>query len=123
MEQTILRRRAEVNFKGALRVDFTSQALEQATVDPVAPSRASQFHGWLPVIDRGCGIGGDTLAMARVTPVMIVEADRSRLGSLMARAPAIDFRVRSGPSRRTFLPRLGGFLAGRPCFSTPLVGV
>ncbi len=97
-----LRRRAEAKFPEAHRLFFTREALEQATAAVVAEHHAT----WLdrhappgPILDLGCGIGGDTLALARRRPVIAYEIDPVRLRLARANAEAcglahrIDFRL------------------------------
>ncbi|NBO92449.1 MAG: class I SAM-dependent methyltransferase [Planctomycetia bacterium] len=77
VETAMLRRRATVKFSQALSMYFTREALEQATSEPVARHRARRFHG--RVLEIGCGIGGDTLALAGVASVTAVDLDGLRL--------------------------------------------
>jgi SAM-dependent methyltransferase len=85
-ETALLRRRARTKFAGADAMFFTRDALEQATTEGVARHRAQRFARYARVVDFGCGIGGDTLALAAVTAVVGVDRDRLRL--LMARENA-----------------------------------
>jgi SAM-dependent methyltransferase len=68
LTQLDLRRRAEAKF-GALagRMYFTPEGLEQATRLAVAEHRAARLEAANveTVIDLGCGIGGDLVALAR----------------------------------------------------------
>jgi hypothetical protein len=97
-----LRRRAEAKFPNAQRLFFTREALEQASAAAVAEHHAI----WLdrhappgPILDLGCGIGGDTLALAQRRPVIAYEIDPVRLRLARANAEAcglaqrIDFRL------------------------------
>ena len=59
-----LRRRAATKFPDAERLFFTAEALEQATTHAIATHRAAWIDAHAPpgpVLDLGCGIGGDTL--------------------------------------------------------------
>ena len=96
-----LRLRAEAKFPHARRMFFTAEALEQATSWTVALHRAEWIHRHAkpgPVLDLGCGIGGDTLALAHFRPVIAYEQDPARLAFARANARAvapaqpIDFR-------------------------------
>jgi hypothetical protein len=89
VEQAILRRRARTKFSHADRMYFTREALEQATSEPLAQYRATRLHGFQHIFDLGCGIGGDTLALANVAPVIGIDIDRIRLVLLAANAQAL----------------------------------
>jgi SAM-dependent methyltransferase len=67
LTQVELRRRAEPKFGDRAAVLwFTPDGLEQATRRPVAAHRAARFAAAsaTTVIDLGCGIGGDLMALA-----------------------------------------------------------
>ena len=73
-----LRRKAAAKFSQHAAMYFTATALEQATTGAIAAHRAA----WLdrcappgPVLDLGCGIGGDLLALAQHRPVIAYETD------------------------------------------------
>lgn len=91
LETALLRRRATAKFERAEAMYFTREALEQATGEIVARHRAGRFAGWERVVDLGCGIGGDSVALAGVLPVVGVERDPVRL--LMARENARAYGV------------------------------
>lgn len=77
-----LRQRGAEKFPHAEHMYFTPEALEQATAWDVAWHRAAWFARHLPpgpVLDLGCGIGGDTLALAHHRPVIAYERDEVRL--------------------------------------------
>lgn len=87
LETAWLRHRAKAKFAMAERMYFDKEALEMATAEPVAGYRAKRFReaDFARVYDLGCGIGGDTLAMARVgCNVTAMDAEPVRL--LMAKA-------------------------------------
>ena len=68
MTQVELRRRAEAKFgELAAAMYFTPDGLEQATRLRVAAHRAARIAAAAPasVLDVGCGIGGDLVALAR----------------------------------------------------------
>ncbi len=91
LSQARLRKRAETKFPSASTMFFTSEALEQATAWPVALHRAEQINRYAPpgpVLDLGCGIGGDTLALAQFREVIAYDRDPSRLVFAEANAHA-----------------------------------
>lgn len=68
LTQADLRRRGEAKFgELARRMYFTPDGLEQATRLPVARHRAARLAAFAAasVIDLGCGIGGDLIALAQ----------------------------------------------------------
>ena len=75
VEQAILRRKAAAKFTSAGRMFFTRVALEQSTSEAVARHRAKRFAGSSLILDLGCGIGGDSLALASMAPVIAVDHD------------------------------------------------
>jgi hypothetical protein len=89
VEQAILRRKAVAKFTSAERMFFTRVALEQSTSEAVASHRAKRFAGSSLILDLGCGIGGDSLALARIAPVIAVDHDHLRLMLLAANARAL----------------------------------
>ncbi len=84
LEIAILRREAAVKFPQADRLYFTRPALEQASAYAVASYRARRFAGCDRVLDLGCSVGGDSLALAAAAPVLGLDLDALRLA--MARA-------------------------------------
>ncbi len=112
LETALLRIRAGKKFSRAGEMFFTREGLEQSTAEAVSFCRAARFRGFAAVADLGCGIGGDTIALAGCAPV--VAADREELRLRMARenvkacAPAhpVSFI-------RTDLLQPGLFFAGR----------
>lgn len=91
MSQAVLRSRARAKHgDDAARMYFTADALEQSTRREVAAHRAARVSFAHPssVVDLGCGIGGDLVALARRhaasgVPVAGVESDPVR-GALAA---------------------------------------
>jgi SAM-dependent methyltransferase len=73
-----LRRQAAAKFPQPAALYLTATALEQATAAPIAAQRAAWLDQWAPpgpVLDLGCGIGGDLLALAQRRPVIAYETD------------------------------------------------
>ena len=80
LEQTLLRRKARHKFAKADTMLFVRDALEQATHHQVAAHRSGRYQNMGRVIDLGCGIGGDSLALAStVKRVVSVDLDPVRL--------------------------------------------
>ena len=89
VEQAILRRRARTKFSAADHLFFMREALEQATSELVALHRARRFSGAPWIVDLGCGLGGDALALSTVGRVVAIDRDRLRLAVLQANARAV----------------------------------
>ena len=88
VETARLRQRAAAKFPGqAERMFFTRPALEQASSADVAAHTARRFAPFPWVADLGCGLGGDSLALAtHVSCVLAVDHDPLPL--ILARANA-----------------------------------
>lgn len=94
----VLRRRAAAKFSDAHRLFFTAEALEQSTAEAVAAHRALRIDRLAvpgPILDLGCGIGGDMLAIARRRTVVAFERDpvRARIAQANAAALGLEGRV------------------------------
>ena len=87
-ETTVLRRRAAAKFANAANMYFTREALEQASGEIVATYRARRYAGYPNTADLCCGVGGDTLALARLAHVVAVDRDPLRLAIAAANARA-----------------------------------
>jgi SAM-dependent methyltransferase len=84
-----LRQRAAPKFPHAAQLFFTAEALEQATAWEVAATHAERLDRYAPpgpLLDLGCGIGGDLLQLAQRRPVIAYELDPVR--ALFAQANA-----------------------------------
>jgi SAM-dependent methyltransferase len=93
LTQVTLRRRAEAKFGDlAARMYFTPDGLEQATRLPVATHRAARLTAaaTASVIDLGCGIGGDLVAVSRAGIVCAgVDLDPVRVAVASANLEAL----------------------------------
>jgi hypothetical protein len=79
LETVLLREKAEAKFRNAGQMYFTRQALEQASVGKVSAYRSERYRSYRLIVDLGCSIGGDTLALAGVAPTLGVDIDPLRL--------------------------------------------
>lgn len=92
-----LRQRAATKFPDADKLYFVPEALEQATAWEIAARRAQWIHQHAPpgpILDLGCGIGGDTFALAHHRQVIAYERDEVRLRLAQANAHALDLADR-----------------------------
>lgn len=92
LETVILRRKARAKFVRAEQMYFVREALEQASGEAIARYRAERFAQFNSVADLGCGLGGDTLALAAHGNVAAVDADPLRLA--LAAQNLAAYRVR-----------------------------
>ena len=81
METVLLRQTAVNKFSRAADMYFSRAALEQSSSEVISTYRAERFFeaGIERVADLGCGIGGDSLALAAEMEVMGVEWNPVRL--------------------------------------------
>jgi SAM-dependent methyltransferase len=63
LETARLRQRAERKFSRAAEMFFTDEALQQASGEIIAQHHAQILRPFEPVVDLGCGIGGDLIMM------------------------------------------------------------
>ena len=83
-----LRQRAVHKFgEQAQKMFFAEQALQQATSWPVATYTAQRYQGHDWVVDMGCGLGGDALALA-ATGSKVLAVDKNPLALTLAQANA-----------------------------------
>ena len=84
LETTLLRRRAAGKFSRADQMYFSREALQQASSETVSSYRSRRFAtaGFEHVADLGCGIGGDSLALA--VPAEVIGVDWNPLRLAMA---------------------------------------
>ena len=115
LTQAMLRRRAEAKFGvAAEQMYFTPAGLEQSTRSAVAELRAQRYAdaGLRRVADLGCGIGGDTIALARAgLTVLAIERDPLTAAVAAANAAALGLadrvEVRHADVTTLDLTRLG----------------
>ncbi|MCI0393653.1 MAG: SAM-dependent methyltransferase [Chloroflexi bacterium] len=81
LETTLLRQLAAAKFSRAAQMYFTRPALEQASAEVISRYRAGRYAaaGLGRIADLGCGIGGDSLALAEQADVIGVDWDGLRL--------------------------------------------
>ena len=89
LETAILRREASRKFSQADRLYFTREALEQASSREVAAYRASRYRGFARLVDLGCSIGSDTMALTQVAPTVGIDRDPLRLAMAQANLHAL----------------------------------
>lgn len=93
LEIAILRGEAGRKFPFADQLYLTREALEQASSYPVSTYRAGRYRGFTRVVDLGCSIGGDTLALTQVAPAIGVDRDPLRLAMAQANLQALDLEA------------------------------
>lgn len=91
LNQVKLRQKALRKFPAAMveKMFFEEKALEQATAWPLALHRAQKLQALAPdgpILDLGCGMGCDTLALVHYRPVIAIDLEPSRLDILQANA-------------------------------------
>lgn len=79
LELIELRKRAARKFTLADRMFFTRESLEQSSGEVISSYRAERFVEGSHVLDLACGIGGDTIGLARRCIVTAVDNDPIRL--------------------------------------------
>jgi SAM-dependent methyltransferase len=95
LQTAMWRIRAAAKFTRADQMYFTREALEQATSERVARHRARRFAGKKRVVDLGCGIGGDAIALAELCDVVAVDRDGLRLDMAGLNLAAYGLRERA----------------------------
>lgn len=75
-------------FAGAETLFCDREAAEQTGSEIVAAHTAARFAGYQHVADLGCGMGGDTLALARHARVLAIDRDPARRAMLAANVEA-----------------------------------
>lgn len=79
---------AATKFTDAGRLFCDREAVQQASHEVVARHLAARFTAARRVADLGCGMGGDTLAIAHHAEVVGIDRDAGRLAMLDANAAA-----------------------------------
>jgi SAM-dependent methyltransferase len=74
-----LRKRGKEKFSRAAMMLFTRAGLEMATHERIAAYHASLFPGGVEVLDAGCGIGADLMALGARGPVVGVDNNREHV--------------------------------------------
>lgn len=74
-----LRKRAAKKFTKAQDMFFTRESLEQASGEVISSYRAERFEDESHILDLACGIGGDTISLAKRCHVTAVDYDPVRL--------------------------------------------
>jgi SAM-dependent methyltransferase len=95
LEIAILRREAAVKFPFADRLYLTRDALEQASSWQVAEYRARRYREYSLLLDLGCSVGGDTLALADAAPTIGIDIDPLRLAMAQLNIEALGKANRS----------------------------
>jgi SAM-dependent methyltransferase len=89
LEAAILRSEASTKFPFARQLYLVREALEQASAWAVAEYRARRYAPFGTLLDLGCSIGGDTIALAQVAPTIGVDRDALRLALARANLTAL----------------------------------
>jgi SAM-dependent methyltransferase len=93
LETAILRQEAAVKFTAAAQMYFTRQALEQASGQEVSRYRSRRFADCERLLDLGCSVGGDTLALAELAPTTGIDLDPLRLNMAAANLAGANLKV------------------------------
>ena len=96
LEIAILRGEAARKFPFADQLYLTREALEQASSWQVSTHRARRYQGYSHLLDLGCSVGGDTLALAQVAPTTGIDRDLLRLGMSRANLDTIALHSQTG---------------------------
>lgn len=113
LETVTLRAKAQSKFSRAQAMYFTREALEQASGEAIAGYRARRFAAVPTALDLGCGIGGDSLALAEHCRVAAIDQDPLRLAMAGENLAAYGRRDRAvflqGDVTRLALPQAEAF--------------
>jgi hypothetical protein len=113
LETAALRAKAQAKFSRADAMYFTREALEQASGEAIANYRARRFDTARTALDLGCGIGGDSLALAERCLVTGFDRDPLRLAMAAQNVAAYGRGARAnfveGDFTRLALPQAEAF--------------
>ncbi len=99
LETVLLRQIAAAKFSRAAQMFFVKPALEQASAEIVSTYRARRFQegGFDVIADLGCGIGGDSLALAAHAEVTGIDWDPVRVAMAQENVRVYDHGERFHP--------------------------
>jgi hypothetical protein len=86
LETSIYRLKAAGKFPFADQLYFTREALEQASSYEIASYRAGRYRSFSRIVDLGCSVGCDTLALAKIGGGLVIGIDLDVLRLSMAQA-------------------------------------
>jgi hypothetical protein len=89
LEVAILRREAVDKFPFAGRLYLNREAMQQASAYPVSTYRCQRLQPFTRLVDLGCSVGGDTLALASQAPTLGIDLDGLRLAMAHANLAAL----------------------------------
>jgi len=95
LETAILRREGRVKFPFADSMYFTREALEQASAYEISTYRSARYDPFTCLVDLGCSIGGDSLALASIAPTVGIDRDPLRLVLAQANLAALGLADRA----------------------------
>lgn len=95
LEIAILRKQAVGKFPQAAQLYFTREALEQASSSIISSYRAKRYQGYSRVLDLGCSIGSDSIALAAVTQVVGLDNDYLRLSMAKENLQTLGYQDRA----------------------------
>jgi len=89
LETVVLRLEATAKYPFAELMYLTREALEQASNWEISVYRAQRYRSYDQIIDLGCSIGSDTLALAKVAPTLGLDLDPLRIMMAQANTAAL----------------------------------
>ncbi|MFM9872288.1 MAG: methyltransferase domain-containing protein [Fimbriimonadaceae bacterium] len=91
-----MRKRGREKFTRAAMMQFTRQGLEMATHERIAAYHASLFPTGVEVLDAGCGIGADLMALGARGPVVGVDNNREHVNCARHNLSVYGFKGKVG---------------------------